>query len=125
MKHIKEDEIEGDHFKEPFERTIKHLAAPWTVGSSMFWMGVSEIIRGGKSNPHSHDDAEEAFYVISGYGQIRVGDEEEAIKPGSCVFVPQGKEHQLINTGEEILKVVAVTAPPPEFDKFKSVHLVK
>lgn len=123
MKHIKEHEVEGERYEAPYARIIKHLAAPWTLGTSKLWLGVSEIIRGGKSNPHTHDDAEEIFYVVSGNGRIRVGEEEEDIGPGSCVFVAIGNEHQLINNGDETLKIIAVTSPPFQLEKFEAVHL--
>ena len=125
MKHVKEHEVEGERFEAPYARTIKHLAAPWTLGTTKLWVGVSKVDPGNTSNPHTHDDAEEIFYVISGHGRIRVGEEEEAIGPGSCIFVPVGNEHQLINTGDETLKVVAATAPPFELDKFDKAHLKK
>ena len=125
MKHVKEHEIEGERFETPYARIIKHLAAPWTLGTSRLWMGVSEIALGGKSNLHTHDDAEEIFYVVSGYGKIRVGEEVEDIGPGSCIFVPIGNEHQLINSGDEILKIVAATAPPFLLEKFDTIHLKK
>ena len=50
VKHIKENEIKGEDFPEPYSRTIKHLAAPWTIGTSKFWMGLSEVHKNGKSN---------------------------------------------------------------------------
>jgi mannose-6-phosphate isomerase-like protein (cupin superfamily) len=86
-------------------------------------MGVSEIMSGGKSNPHTHDDAEEVFYVVSGNGKMIVGDDEEEIGIGSCVFIPLGKRHQIINTSDEILKILAVTVPPFKIEKFDAVHL--
>ena len=123
MRHVKEHEVEGERFERPYARIIKHLAAPWTLGTTKVWLGVSKIGPGSCSNPHGHDAAEEIFYVVSGHGKIRVGAEEEDVEPGSCVFVPIGEEHQLINTGDETLKVVAATAPPFQLDGFDAVHL--
>lgn len=122
MKHIKEHEVEGERMSPPHARTIKHLAAPWTLGTQNLWVGVSKVDPGSSSNMHAHDDLEEIFYVISGRGKIRVGDEEEPIEAGSCIYMPRNTPHQLINTSDETLKVLAVTSPPFIPDKFKAVH---
>jgi len=122
MKHVKEHEVEGERFSSPHARVIKHLAAPWTVGTSNLWAGLPIIGGGSSSNPHLHDDAEEIFYVISGSGRIKVGEEEEDIAPGSCIFIPPKTLHQLLNTGHEELRVLAVTSPPFSTTGFKKVH---
>jgi len=122
MKHVKEHEVEGERMSSPHARTLKHLAAPWTVGTRNLWVGISKIDPGNSSNEHSHDDLEEIFYVVAGHGRIRVGDEEEPIEAGSCIYIPTDTPHQLINTGDETLKVLAVTSPPFVPDKFKAVH---
>ncbi len=123
MKHLKEHEVEGERMPPPHARTIKHLAAPWTMGTRNLWLGVSKVDPGSSSNEHSHDDQEEIFYVIAGHGRIRVGGEEEPIEPGSCIYIPMNTPHQLINTADETLKVLSVASPPFVPDKFKAVHL--
>ena len=40
----------------------------------------------------THDD-QEIFYVIEGRGHAKVGDDEIAIGPGSCFFVPPHTVH--------------------------------
>jgi len=122
MKHLKEHEVKGNRFDPPHARTIKHLAAPWTLGTHNIWVGVSKVDVGNTSNLHTHDDVEEIFYVISGHGRIRVGDEEEAIEPGSCIYIPVGLPHQLINTCDETLKIVSAASPPFKLDEFNSMH---
>lgn len=122
MKHVKEHEVEGESFPPPHARVIKHLAAPWTVGTSNLWAGLTIIGVGSSSNPHLHDDAEEIFYVILGTGRVKVGEEEEEIAPGSCIFIPPKTLHQLLNTGHEELKILAVTSPPFTTTGFKKVH---
>ncbi|HEY82007.1 MAG TPA: cupin domain-containing protein [Dehalococcoidia bacterium] len=125
MKHVREHEVKGEHLMPPHAREIKHLIAPWTVGSRRFWAGIVIIGQGSSSNPHVHDDAEEIWYVVGGTGRVRVGEEEEEIGPGSCVFVPPKTVHQLLNTGQTELKVLAVTSPPPTLEGFKKVHTPK
>jgi len=125
MKHIKEHEVKVEQLPPPYAREIRHLIAPWTVGARRLWAGVVIIGQGSSSNPHVHDDAEEIWYVIGGTGRVRVGEEEEEIGPGSCVLVPPKTVHQLLNTGQTELKVLAVTSPPPTLAGFKELHTPK
>ena len=125
MKHVKEHEVEGERFPPPHARVIKHLVAPWTLCATKLWAGVTIIEEGSSSNPHLHDDAEEIFYVISGAGRVKVGEEEEDIGPGSCIFIPPKTLHQLMNTGNVELKVLAVISPPFTVIGFKETHRVK
>jgi len=122
LKHVRENEVKGDRFGPPHQRTIKHLAAPWTMGTHHIWMGITEIDAGSCSSLHSHDDVEEIFFVIAGHGKIRVNNDVEAIGPGSCIYIPIGSSHQLINLGSETLKVVASASPPFNREKFDKVH---
>ena len=122
LKHVREHDVKGDRFGPPHERTIKHLAAPWTMGTHYIWMGTTEVDPGSSSSLHSHDEHEEIFFIIGGHGKIRVDDEEETIGPGSCIYIPIGSSHQLINTGDETLKVVASASPPFDREKFDKVH---
>lgn len=50
-------------------------------------------------NPHTED---EIYYIISGSGKIRVGDETHAVEPGDVVFVEQGLEHDFFDVDEQI-----------------------
>lgn len=51
-------------------------------------------------NPHTED---EIYYIISGSGMIRVGDETYDVEAGDVVFVDQGREHDFFNIAEEIV----------------------
>ena len=67
MKRLNEYDIEGERFDEPYARVVKHLAAPWTLGTTKIWLAVSTVDPRSCSNAHTHDDMEEVFYVVSGY----------------------------------------------------------
>ena len=41
--------------------------------------------------PHSQD---ELYFIHSGTGTFRVGDERHPFEPGTCLFVPAGVEHR-------------------------------
>ncbi len=126
MQFIHEKDAEADYIGPPHQRVIRHLAAPWNMGTKNLWMGTSSVDPGFTSNPHFHEDQEEIFYCISGRGRIRVDDEEAALEPGVVVYVPPGAVHQLINTeGTEILKVLSAVSPPFIPEKYRKDHLIK
>ena len=43
MKHIRAHQTDGIRAPAPHARTLKHLIAPWTVGSANIWVGLSEV----------------------------------------------------------------------------------
>ena len=55
-------------------------------------------------SPHSED---EIYYVISGRGFIRVGDENQAVQAGSTVFVEAQVEHRFHSITEDMTILVA------------------
>jgi quercetin dioxygenase-like cupin family protein len=124
MKHIREHEVSGVRIPAPHARTLKHLIAPWTVGSTRMWVGMTKIDPRSRSNRHKHPDQEEIFYVVSGHGQITVGIENDSIGPGSLILVPPGVEHVLFNDSDETLKVLSVVSPPFERAEFVRQHAI-
>lgn len=72
-------------------------------------MGVYSLLAGGvdPQQPHTED---EVYYVVSGRGQIRVGDEDRPIGPGSIVFVAATVDHRF-HTIEEDLTILVFFAP--------------
>jgi mannose-6-phosphate isomerase-like protein (cupin superfamily) len=125
MKYIREQDVEGDRIGPPHQRVIRHLITPENTGSEYLWLGTSSVDPGFTSNAHSHEDQEEVFYCVSGRGRIKVDDEEAPLVPGAAIYVPPKSVHQLINDGDEILKVVSAVSPPFIPDKFRKDHLIK
>ena len=61
---------------------------------------------------HNHPAKEETFFVLLGSGEIRIGEARYPIRIGDIVACPAGgKEtaHQIINTGTEELRYLAVS----------------
>jgi Mannose-6-phosphate isomerase len=97
---------------EPFQRTLKVLLSPVLHPElDSLAVGFTILPPGGKSEEHRHIEGE-MFFVCSGEGLIRVGDEEETLKPDTAVWGPPGKPHQLINNSSSILKILWVLCPP-------------
>jgi len=116
------DEVEGQDFPAPHERTIKHLHAPWSSGATHVWIGMSVVPPGSQSNPHVHPEQEECFFVHEGEGFIEVGGNSTAVRPGSLVVAAPGEIHYIRNTGDINLRVLCAVAPPFEQDQFDTAH---
>lgn len=59
--------------------------------------------------PHVHEDFEEVYYILSGRGRMRIGDEEEEVGEGALVYIPPGKVHTIACTSAEPLRFVTLT----------------
>lgn len=59
---------------------------------------------------HRHHTSDEMFFILSGQGEYRFGDERIAVREGDCLGAPAaGAAHQLINTGSEPLRYLALS----------------
>jgi mannose-6-phosphate isomerase-like protein (cupin superfamily) len=67
--------------------------------------GLYRLPAGGvdPQRPHSED---EVYYVVSGCGRVRVGDEERAVMPGSVVYVQKHAPHKFHSITEDLTLLV-------------------
>ena len=56
-----------------------------------------------RQHPHTED---EVYYVAAGRALIRVGDEEQAVRTGSVVYVPAKVEHHFHHIAEDLTLIV-------------------
>ncbi len=72
-------------------------------------VGLYSLPAGGidPQQPHSED---EVYYVASGQGSIRVGDEDRQVQSGSVVFVAAGVSHRF-HTITEAMTILVFFAP--------------
>lgn len=60
---------------------------------------------------HHHNSIEEIYYILSGTGEMRVGEERRQVGAGDAVYIPRGHAHALNNNGIEPLKIMLVCGP--------------
>lgn len=60
---------------------------------------------------HLHRSHEEAFYVLEGELQFRLGAEEIHARPGSAILVPRNTPHCFRNIGDGDVRWLVITAP--------------
>ena len=62
---------------------------------------------------HRHAVGDKLYFVLSGTGRVRVGDEERDVGPGDLVCAPAGDDHAVHNPGSGRLMLLVVMAPKP------------
>ena len=71
---------------------------------------------------HFHCRAEEIYFVVSGRGRMRLGEEWRDVGPGDAVAIPPGEVHQITNAGTEVLVFLCCCAPGYEHDDCELVE---
>ena len=61
-----------------------------------------------EQQPHTED---EVYFVLSGKASFRAGGREQAVAPGSILFVERAAEHRFVDITED-LAVLVFFAPP-------------
>jgi uncharacterized cupin superfamily protein len=90
-----------------FGRILGRVAGNQQIGAT-----VTEVPPGAIGFPlHYHCANEEAVYVLSGSGTLRIGDARVPVRPGDWIAFPVGPEtaHQFINDGKEPLVYLCVS----------------
>jgi mannose-6-phosphate isomerase-like protein (cupin superfamily) len=108
LKWVDLEKIEGE---DKGGRTSWIMVSEKTVGSQNLAVGMNETHVGGKVPQHMHNTEEEVMFFISGKGQFVTENEIIELRPGICVYNPPGGLHEIINTGDEILKFIWIYAP--------------
>jgi uncharacterized cupin superfamily protein len=83
------------------------------IGARMLGYNITAVPPGKRAFPlHNHHANEEMFFILQGSGELRVGDERWSIRQGDFIASPPGgpgSAHQIINTGSEELRYLAVS----------------
>ena len=108
---VRAADVEGE-FRNP-PRVSKLLLAPKYGGVTGLSMGMNITEVGSQIPDHSHEDAEEVLFLISGRARLVIeGEGEWEIGPETAFYSPLGKKHRVENIGDEPLKLVWVYSPP-------------
>lgn len=60
----------------------------------------------------THDTHDQFFCIEEGVGKIIINGQESVLEDDMSAIVPAGAEHNVINTGTEVLKLYTIYAPP-------------
>ena len=81
-------------------RTLKELG----------FLAIARLPAGREIEAHV-DPMEEIYFILSGSGEMRVGDDARQVGPGDAVWIPTGESHGLVNNGDDDCVVLVVASP--------------
>jgi mannose-6-phosphate isomerase-like protein (cupin superfamily) len=98
---------------EPHRRELKVLISPLLQeGVEKISVGMTILPAGNSTSSHSHESEIEVWLIIQGRGKAVLDGQTAEVGPESVIFIPPNSTHQLINTGEEELRMFWVYTPP-------------
>lgn len=96
---------------ERFEARMGAIGAK--LGARKLGYNVTAVPPGKRAYPHHHHLVnEEMFFILQGSGELRIGTDRHPLRTGDIVACPAGGPevaHQIINTGTEELRYLAVS----------------
>ena len=100
---------EKDIIKKVFgDRWVRFAFGPdGTIKTENLNMGITEFSKGKTSLTHSHD-VDEALYIISGKGSVKIDEGTHSIRAGDFIHVPRGSDHTMITDKKSKLKIFFV-----------------
>lgn len=123
-----------DHGPKPFVTNIEKTTLTNENYRSTLWTGknlqvtVMAIQPGHDIGLEVHDDHDQFLRIEQGSATVYMGPNEDQLtqqdaRDDDAVFVPAGTWHNLVNTGDEVLKVYSVYAPAEH--PHGTVHITK
>jgi uncharacterized cupin superfamily protein len=87
------------------------------IGAKKLGYNLTVLPPGMRACPfHNHHENEELFFILEGSGTLRFGSQEYAVRQHDVIACPPGGRevaHQIINTGDGLLKYLAVSTQHP------------
>lgn len=111
------DNVNLEHFKQGdlFESYSARIGP--LIGAKDLGYGYDVVPAGKRSCPfHSHRGEEEMFFILSGTGTLRFGNETRKIRAGDVICCPTGgpeSAHQIINDSDSDLAYLSVSTMMP------------
>lgn len=94
-----------------FDARVGRISAQ--IGARKLGYNLTAVPPGKRAYPfHNHRLNEEMFYILEGRGEVRIGAETLPIRAGDFIACPPGGPelaHQIVNTGTDELKYLAVS----------------
>jgi mannose-6-phosphate isomerase-like protein (cupin superfamily) len=108
--------------------SIKHADLPATSNPEMnakvlvVTDNATIGIQSGNVAKHIHSKTDEIQYIIEGSGEMWLGGERKAFKPGTLIVIPKGTAHggTLVTSGP--VKAIAIKIPPQPKDDVTFVN---
>jgi len=112
---IKKQNLRDVEFRPAANRKIAELISKDVLGAQNVTFRIVEIVplsEQEERHPHSHQDFEEAIFVLSGRGKVWVEGESVDVEEGDALLIPAGVVHMLMNATEDPLRLACFFPVP-------------
>ncbi len=92
-------------------RTQNLVGGASPIQATNFSLGYVTLEPRGGQVPWHNQEQEEIYFVVSGTGQMCLGEECQELNGGEAVYIPAGVFHQLTNVGDEPLVMIYCYGP--------------
>lgn len=66
---------------------------------------------GEETLPHLLRESTELYYILSGSGEMHIGDERASVSAGQIILIPPRARQYIRNSGPEDLAILCIVAP--------------
>ena len=73
----------------------------------------SQTIEAGAATPVHRHACEEAIVILEGSGRLTIENEDMEFGPSSTLIIPSNVIHQIVNTGDTPMKLIAALSAAP------------
>ena len=81
------------------------------MSAGAFTQMLVQVEPDGEILPHAHPDHDECFVILHGKGNALMEGAHHVVGPQTSVFAPKGREHGMVNVGDEPLLLLANFIP--------------
>ncbi|NIR51476.1 cupin domain-containing protein [candidate division KSB1 bacterium] len=92
-------------------RTQNLVGGASPIQANNFCMGYVTLEPNGGQVPWHNQEQEEIYFVLSGTGEMCLGEEKQTVTGGQAVWIPPNVFHQLTNIGSEPLAMIYCYGP--------------
>lgn len=100
-------------------RTQNLVGGASPIQASNFSMGYVTLEPRGGQVPWHNQEQEEIYFIVSGRGEMCLGEERRVLTTGQAASIPTGVFHQLTNLGDEPLLMIYVYGPAGDVAHWK------
>lgn len=109
--------VEGDEGAQAQPTSFILKVDPRNGGSSHLVFCTEDLEPGQKIDPHRHPGSDEILFLQTGTAEVHLGDTVRTVHDGATVFIPAGTRISALNTGNEVIHLVAIFSAPG-FEEF-------
>jgi len=113
IRHLEDCQqfIAGDHsrLREFFHPDKESL----NIGYSL---AHAEVLPGEITCWHRIKESSEVYYILEGEGLMHIDSQQFPVNEGCAIYIPDGANQRIKNSGKKILKFLCIVSPPWQVD---------